>query len=380
MTRDLLQSVNSCEPGSLRPGAAQRARFTPAYHTEVVMALSSPLKAAVIGYGRAFDMGKHHADAINGTEGLTVAGVCDVDEQRRLQAQKDFPGIETYATAAQVAADDGIDLAVVVTPHNAHTECALPCLEAGKNVVVEKPMALTTDECTRMIEAARKADVTLSVFHNRRKDGDFMAIQDVVRQGRIGDIFHVEIHGGQYERPRQWWRSQKEVSGGLFYDWGAHYIDWLLQLVPGPMATVSGQFQKRVWDHVTNEDHVEAYIKFRNGVAAHVQFSSIAALPKLRWYILGTKGAIESTQQGHLNVYTSVNDHVARSEVQHRESEWYAYYQELAAHLLEGKPNPVTPESARRVIAVMELAERSSRTGREQQVPYETDVPDADSQ
>ena len=334
--------------------------------------LKPPIKIGIVGYGPHFGMGAYHAKLIDGVKGLEVAAVCDVDEKRLKAARKELGDhIKTYNDVRKLAGDDQIQLASAVVPHNVHCQVVLTLLRAGKHVVVEKPMAVTIRQCDRMIEAAGKAGVVLSVFHNRRQDGDFLAIKDVIEQGYIGEVFHLEAHSGSYGRPRKWWRSDKRVSGGAFYDWGAHFVDWVLHLVPGRMKTISGQFQKRVWKHVTNEDHCEAYIKFDSGAAAHVQLSSIAAAGKPRWYILGTKGAIVDTGGGQFTVHTRTGEHTASFEVKHYESQWNRYYEMLADHLIRNAANPVTPQSARRVIAVLELAERSSRTGREQKVPYE---------
>jgi scyllo-inositol 2-dehydrogenase (NADP+) len=333
--------------------------------------LKAPIKAAVVGYGPAFNMGKHHADLMKATGRIQLVAVCDSDPKRLEAARADHGDIKTYTDVAMLARDPDVQLAAVVVPHNVHCKVALPLLKAGKHVVVEKPFAITIKECDQMIKAARDAGVTLSVFHNRRQDGDFRAIRDVIQQGYIGDVFHLEAHAGGYGRPAKWWRSDKRISGGAFYDWGAHFIDWVLHLVPGRMTTVSGQFQKRVWKEVTNEDHCEAYVRFDSGAAAHIQLSSLCAAPKPRWYILGTKGAIVDTGGGNFTVYTRTGDYTASFQVKYYESAWAGYYQMLADHLIDGKPNPVTPESARRVIAVIELAERASKTGREQKVPYE---------
>ena len=333
--------------------------------------LKPPIKAAVVGYGPAFNMGKHHASSMEATGRIKVVAVCDVDEARLKAAREELGAVRTYTSVARLARDDEVQLAAIVVPHNVHLKTALPLLQAGKHVVVEKPMALSIAQCNRMIEAARKAGVTLSVYHNRRHDGDFLAIKDVIKKGYIGEVFHLEAHAGGYGRPREWWRSDKKVSGGAFYDWGAHFMDWVLHLVPGKMKTVSGQFQKRVWDHVTNEDHCEAYIRFDSGAAAHVQLSSISAATKPRWYILGTTGAIVDNGGSQFTVYTRACDYTASFQVPYYQSTWASYYEMLADHLTKNAPNPVTPESARRVIAVIELAERASRTGREQRVPHE---------
>jgi predicted dehydrogenase len=331
--------------------------------------LEPPVKAAIVGYR----MGVTHADLIGQVDGLEVAAVCDTDPERLRLAREQLGQVATYEDVEQVAADEQVQLVVVVTPHSAHLPCALPCLEAGKHVVVEKPMALTVAECTAMIEAARQAGVTLSVFHNRRWDGPFVKARQVIRDGYIGDVFHVEAHFGGYHPPSRTWRGRKGVSGGLFYDWGAHVTDWTLGLLEGRrMAGVTGQFQKRVWDESTNEDHVEAFIRFDDGAVAHVQISQMAAAGKPRFYVLGTKGALVNQWDGPIEVRTRVGRHTATFTVDCGESHWPAYYQGLADHLTADAPNPVTPESARRVIAVFETAERSSQEGGEQPVPYES--------
>jgi predicted dehydrogenase len=145
----------------------------------------------------------------------------------------------------------------------------------------------------------------------------------------------------------------------------------VLHLVPGKMTTITGQYQKRMWHNVTNEDHSEAFVRFDSGAVAHIQLSSLCAAPKSRWYILGTKGAIVDTGGGQFTVYTRAGDYTASFQVKYYDSVWASYYEMLADHLIENKPNPVTPESARRVIAVISLAERASKTGKEQKVPYE---------
>ncbi len=333
--------------------------------------LIPPVKVAVVGYGPSFNMGKQHADSMKATGRIEVIAVCDVDESRLKAAREDLGDIETYESVEELTKNEEVQLASIVVPHNMHAEVALCLLGAGKHVVVEKPMAITIEQCDRMIEAAQKAGVTLSVYHNRRHDGDFLAMKDIIEQGYIGEVFHLETHFGGYGRPGEWWRSDKKISGGAFHDWGAHYVDWMLHLVPGKMKSVTGQFQKRVWDHVSNEDHCEVYVRFDSGAVAHVQVSSIAAAPKNKWYILGTTGAIVDSGGGQFTVYTRVNDRMASFQVKYYESTWASYYEMLADHLIEDAPVPVTPESARRVIAVLELAERASRSGEEQKVPYE---------
>jgi len=296
--------------------------------------------------------------------------VCELDPTRAAAAKADFPAIRTYAEVAGMLRDGHVDLVTIITPHNTHAPLALQCLAAGKHVITEKPFCLTVAEATAMIDAAKAKGVMLSTFHNRRWDGDYRAIRDVIDRGTIGKVFHVEANAGGWGHPGHWWRSDKKISGGAFYDWGAHFIDWVLGIVPGPMKNVTGFFHKHVWKDITNEDHTQAVIRFASGAYADVQISTIARAPKPRWRILGTRGGILD-EGGSLKVFGDMAGLTGRVEVPYQKTNWQAYYDNVAAHLLKGEPLAVTPESARRVIAVIETAEKSAKSGVSEPVPYE---------
>ena len=327
------------------------------------------IRCGIIGYGGAFNMGKAHAGWMTAA-GLEPVAVCELDSARAAAAKADFPAIRTYSDVADMLREGGLDLVTIITPHNTHAPLALQCLAAGKHVITEKPFCLTVAEATAMIDAAKAKGVMLSTFHNRRWDGDYRAIRDIIDRGIIGEVFHVEANGGGWGHPGRWWRSDKRISGGAFYDWGAHFIDWVLGIVPGPMKNVTGFFHKLVWKDITNEDHTQAVIRFASGAYADVQISQIARAPKPRWRILGTKGGIVD-EGGSLKVYGDMDGLTGRAEVPYQKTNWQAYYDNIAAHLLKGEPLAVTPESARRVIAVIETAEKSAKSGVSEPVPYE---------
>ncbi len=263
-------------------------------------------------------------------------------------------------------------LCVIVTPHNTHAELAIQCNRAGKHVVCEKPFCITIKEATAMIEASRKAGRICSVFHNRRRDGDFMTIKQVIENGAIGDVFHIDANAGSYGRPGDWWRSSKEISGGALYDWGAHFIDWILQLVPRRIESVYGFLTKTMWHHVTNEDHCWVMIRFENEAIATFEQSSLAAVRKPKWRILGTKGGIEANWGDNMQVVQITDDgRRVEATVPYSQSDWDGYYRAIGDHLLEGMPLEVTPESARRVIGVFDLAEKSSKQNKPLPMPYE---------
>lgn len=307
-------------------------------------------------------MGKAHAGWM-AESGIELAAACDKDPERAKAAGEDFPGIRTYTDYGAMLADGGLDLAVVILPHNLHAGAAIDCLNAGVNVVVEKPMCTSVDDADRMIAAAESSDKMLSVFHNRRHDGDFLTILDTVHKGLIGDVFAIEACIGRYGKPGTWWRSDKRISGGALYDWGAHFLDWILQIVPSQVDGVNGFFKSDYWTDVSNEDHTRAVLRFKNGCVADLEVSSLLSIPKPKWRILGTKGGIKVEWDGSITVFVDFKGHLAQFELPAQDTHWERYYENIAGHLLEGKPLAVTPEQSRRTISIMEAAEQSAQSG-----------------
>jgi scyllo-inositol 2-dehydrogenase (NADP+) len=329
-------------------------------------AKAAEIRCGILGYGGAFNMGRSHAGWIDAQPGLRTVAMCDVDPARVAMAKDELPALEGYYTDAdELLAHESLDLVVVILPHYLHAPLALKCLQAGKHVILEKPMCVTLDEADALIEGVRQGDLMLSVFHNRRWDGDYRTIQQLIARGAIGEVFHIEAGIGGYGHPGFWWRSDKAVSGGVLYDWGAHFVDWMLNLVPSPVGQVMGDLQKRVWHAVSNADHGEIIIRWENGVTGSFWTSSIAASVRPKWRILGTQGAIEAPWNGPLKVtsMTSGMRHEGTVEVTLPGYGAEPYYRNIADHLLRGEALQVTPESARRVIAVIQAAEESARLG-----------------
>lgn len=324
------------------------------------------IKCGLLGFGPSFNMGSGHASWINCTPGMEIVAVCDTNAARVEAAKTEFPNLAGYFTDLdEMLKMKDLDLVVNILPHNVHYSTTIKCLEAGKHVVLEKPFCVTVEEANSMIDTAKAKGVMLSLFHNRRWDGDYLSIRDIIDRGLIGDIFHIEAGGGGYGHPGFWWRSDKEISGGTMYDWGAHFLDWILNMVPSKVTQVMGDFQKRVWNSVTNEDHGQAYIRFENGVTADYMTSSIAAISRPKWTILGTKGAIQSDwdEMIHLVSYASGIRLDSKTKSSLPGYGCTQYYRNVADHLLMGEELAVKPEQARRVIGVIDAAQRSSEQG-----------------
>ena len=334
--------------------------------------MADVIRGAVIGYGAAFNMGKAHANMMGDTEGIACVAICDIDPARTEAAKADFPGVSTYNRVEELLTNADVDLVVNVLPHHLHCSVAVQSLKAGKHVIVEKPMCITIAEANEMIHTAKENTRMLSVHHNRRWDADFWTLRELVKSSVIGQVFSVEMWGGGYGKPNpDWWRSVKAISGGAFYDWGAHYLDWLLNVLGEKMINVTGFYQTNpVWDDITNEDHVQAIIRFASGAVANVQTSTIARVGAPLWKLLGTHGAIISEDK-QFKVLSEVEGQPAEQTVGYHGRPGPTYYENIVAHLNDGESLIVTPESARRVIAILELAEKSSKTHQAETVPYE---------
>lgn len=332
--------------------------------------MTTTIRGAVIGYG----MGKHHA--LQMTEaGIDFTALCEPDPVRREQAKRDFPHIRVFAAADDLLADPAIDLVAVVTPHNTHAELANKVLESGKHCIVDKPMCIRADDAAALANKARQRGVMLSVYHNRRWDDWYLTARRLIGQGVLGDIFSVEMKFAQRGHPGNTWRSSKELSGGVFYDWGAHYMDWMLGIVSGRIKSIRGYAQKRLWHDITNEDQLDCLIAFESGAIVFSQTSQIAGGTGSAVRIAGTKGVIETdrgvAQGKFLTLYTEINGIPAETKVPFLPSSWISYYHNIIDHLLDGAELAVKPEQALRVVAVLETAGRSAAEGCELPVPYE---------
>ena len=342
-------------------------------------------RVAMIGYGA---IGFEHGTAIRNTPGLEYALVCDRNEERLLAAQTAFPGIRTCTDMTEVAEDSSIDVVIISTPPNTHAGLTMQMLHAGKHVVSEKPFCLTTAEADAMIALAQERQRMLTVYQCRRWDPDYLAIQEVIKSGSIGPVFHMETFIGGYAHPCDYWHSHEPISGGVFYDWGSHYLDWILQLIPDRVTHVRGVKHKRVWHDVTNADQSSVFLQFSNGQEAEFMHSDIAAAMKPKWYILGEKGAIvgnwrqETIQtrrwSGDLieeqlapsealpDIFVSTRNRGGIIQQQHLKlpsAPIYPFHRNLANHLHSGEALAVPPEEARRNIMVMEAAKRSAEEG-----------------
>lgn len=339
----------------------------------------------MLGFGA---IGPDHLAAIGAVPGLQLKALCDQSAARVDAARRMLPEAEIAADLTGMIQLAGVDVLLISTPPNTHAVLAEQALRAGKHVVLEKPFCLRLAEADRLVALAAETGRTLTVYQNRRWDPDFLALQAAVRRGDLGSIFHLEAFVGGFGHPCRFWHSHAPVSGGVIFDWGSHYLDWILQLIPEEVVRVSATRQKLVWQDVTNDDHFEIDLTFASGAEASFIHSDIAAARKPKWYVLGTAGAaVGHWREGRLTTRSptgqvleerlAVTDlpcelHILTPDGSGESHDQLlslpvpppqAFYRNLAGHLLAGEPLAVTPESARRNVAVMEAGTRSAELG-----------------
>lgn len=330
----------------------------------------SDIRVGCIGYGGTFNMGKAHLNEMS-KAGMTPTAVAEIDPERLKVAKQDFPGIETYSDVGTMLRRSDVNLLAIITPHNTHAKLALQCLRAGRHVVCEKPLAITTAECDRMIREARKRRVVLSTYHNRHWDGHIIEAVKRIRTGVLGDLVRVECRMGAYGKPGDWWRSSRSISGGILYDWGVHLLEYALQVIDSEMTEVSGHSHAGFWSGQTrwgrdgNEDEATVLVRFKSGCLLNLRISSIDSNPKPGIVeFVGTKGTYLMDFGGFDLITHPVADETQVTRGRNPKGEGWRLYQNIADHLTQGARLVITPEWARRPIHILDLASQSARRGR----------------
>lgn len=334
------------------------------------------IKVGVIGYGGAFNMGKCHLDQMH-QAGMTPVAVTELDPARLEVAKTDFPEIDTFKSVAQMLKKSDVNLIVIITPHNTHAKLAIQCMKAGRHVVCEKPLAITTAEVDTMIATAKKHRVMLSTYHNRHWDGCILeALKRIKDKGEIGDIVRIDAHMCMYEQPGDWWRSSKSISGGILYDWGVHLLEYSLQLIDSDITEVSGFSHsgfwapKTRWKNDTTEDEAFAVVRFKSGQWLTLHFSQIDTKGKdSHMSITGTKGTY-AYDYHRFQIHKKSVKQTSVIDRPHPDGTQYLYYQNIAEYLTGKAKLIITPEWSRRPIHILDLAGQSAKQGKALKTKY----------
>lgn len=340
--------------------------------------MANDIRAGVIGFGLAGRI--FHSAVIAETPGMELA--CIV-QRRGNEAEQAHPGVKIARSIEEMLEDRSINLVVVGTPSDAHFEHGMQCLRAGRNVVIDKPFALTSDEATQLIEEARRQGVLVTAYQNRRWDGDFVTLKQVLASGQLGRVVTYESHFDRFrEAPRlDVWRESGSPGGGTLFDLGSHLIDQATALFGDPESIWADVRIDR--ENAVVDDAFDVTLKF-DGVTARLCGTNVAALPGPRFVVHGTKGSFVKRgldpQEDALQAGAKFSDPGFGEEP---ESKWGALYvpgkkpervrtapgdyRGIYANVRDailGKAElEVTPEQAWRTTRLIELSRQSTAEG-----------------
>jgi predicted dehydrogenase len=341
------------------------------------------IQVGLVGFGlggRVF-----HAPLISFVEGMELTAV--VERSTNLAAER-YPGITTYRSLDELLADSSIDLVVVSTPSGTHYEAARRVLDAGKNLVVDKPMAVIPAEIAELIALASARDLLLAPFHNRRWDSDFQTIHKLMHEETLGRLVHLESTFDRWSPglTRRPWKDDPAQGGGILLDLGTHLADQALVLFGKPVSVSAEVGRER--DGQGAEDFFTVRLRYPD-LSVTLSANCLSALARPRFHLRGTKGNFRKKgldpQEAALSRVTRIGEGPWGEEpiakwgllsvdvdgglVTHPVApipgDYRLYYVGIRDALLKKALPPVTAVEAWRVARLLEWARESSDQRRE---------------
>lgn len=343
------------------------------------------IRTAIIGYGLAGSV--FHAPLVGATPGMRVSGIVTGNRDRQRAARAAFPDAVIIPQGDELWRRIGdFDLVVVATPNSSHVPLALAAIEAGVPVVVDKPLAPSVAEGQRLVEASEAKGVLLTVFQNRRWDGDFRTVQTLVEADLLGALVRFESRFERYRPvPREAaWRERPEPdeAGGLLFDLGSHLIDQALVLLGQPRSVYAELNVRRPGALVDDDSFVS--LDFSTGAQAHLWMSVVMRESGPRFVVGGLRGTYTKwgldLQEPFLRdggrpgdprwgieppetwgrVSTQTGDIHIDGTAETLPGQYEAFYSQQATALRDGAPVPVNPRDSLRVLEIIEAAKKSA--------------------
>jgi predicted dehydrogenase len=341
---------------------------------------SGVIRVGLAGYG--LGGAAFHAPVIATTAGLQLTAIVTRNPERQARAARDHPGVLVVDRAdALLEGRERVDLLVVATPNRTHAPLALEAIDAGIAVVVDKPFAASVADARDVVQRARRRGCPLTVYHNRRWDGDFLTVRRLVREGALGDLWRFESRFERW-RPvvRGDWRESAapEDAGGLLYDLGSHLVDQSLALFGSVTRVYAELGQRRAG--TTVPDDVFLALTHASGVQSHLWTSLASAQRGPRFRLLGGRAAYtkfgvdvqeEALRAGVLpggagwgeespDRWGVLGIDGTTVPVPTERGAYPAFYAAVAAALRDGSPVPVDPEDAVTGLRIIAAAQQSS--------------------
>lgn len=343
--------------------------------------MANPLNVGLIGFGLAGRV--FHAPLIHANPDLRLTHIV---QHHGNEAEKKYPQAKLLRNADEVFTEKSIDLVVVATPNSSHFELAAKALRADKHVVVDKPFTITSADADELIALSHKMGRLLSVFQNRRWDGDFLTVRQILDQKCLGRLAEYESRFDRFRpalKPGAW-REEAIPGSGVLFDLGAHLIDQAIVLFGRPQGIFADLRSQR--DQSVAVDSLEVHLAYP-ALKVTLKAGSLVCEPSPRFTLYGTQGSYlkfgldpqeEALKQGaspaqpHWGIepkdawgtLTSCNANLAREKYPTLSGCYPEYYKNIYGAAIGIKELAVKPEEAREVIRLIELAEQSAREKR----------------
>jgi scyllo-inositol 2-dehydrogenase (NADP+) len=343
----------------------------PSEQTEIP--LTAPIRAGVLGYGlsgRVF-----HAPFLAANPDFSLDVIVTSNAERGADALATYPDVQVLATPEDLFARGDLDLVVIGTPPETHVPLAHAALDAGLAVVIDKPFSTTSAEGWDLLNRAKRLDLPITVFQNRRWDGDFLTLRALLAEKALGEVYRFESRFESFRPgpPRSWKaEATPEAGGGILFDLGAHLIDQAVLLF-GPVDDVTAEVQTRYPDGVADDDTFVS-LHHGSGVRSHLWMSKFAAQAGPRYRVLGSAAAYvkwgldgqeAAIQAGALptdpdfgvepeSAWGALGIDGDTTVVPTERGNYAGFYAGLADALLRGAALPVDAADALRTIEVME--------------------------
>ena len=337
------------------------------------------IEVGLVGFGlagRAF-----HAPVICAVPGLHLAAIV---QRTGAEAAEKYPDTRILRNLDELLAIKTIRLVVIATPNDTHYEFARRCLEAGHDVLVDKPFAITLEEAKLLVQLAKETSRLLTVYQNRRYDGDFQAIRQLVADGTLGRIVRFETNYDRF-RPQlkpHAWRETSRPGSGILFDIAPHLIDHAMVLFGLPQAVTADVRIER--ENAVADDAFDLMFHYSSGMRAVLRSSILAAAPRPRFVLLGTQASfVKQTfdpqemnlRRGYIPVDTPwgaepeenwgiltvpAGDTFTQRRIPSATCDYRDFYANLRDALLGRAKLAVTPEWALNVMRLLLLARESS--------------------
>lgn len=248
------------------------------------------IRIAIIGHGF---MGHEHEKMLSKMQGIRLVGFSDTDASQLADV---LPGLKRYASNEELLADTEVNVVLIAAPNKYHHDLVIQAARAGKDIICEKPVALSVTELDEMTKVCEECGVKFTVHHQRRFDPDFQTTKAVFDKKMLGDVYMVKNSLYGFNGNMHDWHVFKNEGGGMLYDWGVHLLDQVLFMMGGAkIKSVFADIRNVINAEV--DDYFKILLRFDNNVTAEVELGTYVLADKMHdkwferhWLMSGNKG------------------------------------------------------------------------------------------